>query len=273
MKKIKNKQGKRVSREMKAQNALLKAQKNTSDNLQTITVKNAEGDPDTVAQIVVQNKINYTPKVSVIIPVYNVEQYLRECLDSVINQTLKEIEIICVDDGSTDKSLDILLEYAAKDNRITVLKQENQGSGPARNNGILTAKGEFIAFMDADDMYPANQTLEHMHTNAKKNKVLICGGSLIQLKNGSLITDATKFDKGYTFEKDGIIEYKDYQFDYGYWRFIYNRQFLKENQLYFPDYLRGQDPPFFIKTMALAKQFYALNEATYVYRVSYKGVQ
>lgn len=262
MKKTKNKQGKKVSQEMKAQNTKLKK----------ITVKNAEGDPDTTAEIVIQNKIDYTPKVSVIIPVYNVEQYLRECLDSVINQTLKEIEIICVDDGSTDRSLEILKEYAKKDNRITVMRQENKGSGPARNNGIIKAKGEFIAFMDSDDMYPNKNTLEHMYTTAIKNNVLICGGSLNQLKDELLITDSSKFEDGYTFEKNGIIEYKDYQFDYGYWRFIYNRQFLKENQLYFPDYLRGQDPPFFIKTMAMAKKFYALKEATYVYRVSYKQI-
>ena len=79
-----------------------------------ITVKNAEGNPDTQAEIIIQNKIDYIPKVSVIIPVYNVEEYLRECLDSVVNQTLKEIEIICVDDGSTDNSLEILKEYAQK---------------------------------------------------------------------------------------------------------------------------------------------------------------
>ncbi len=76
------------------------------------------------------------PKVSVIIPVYNVEKYLRECLDSVVNQTLKEIEIICVNDGSTDKSLEILREYEKKDPRIIVIDQENQGVSAARNAGI-----------------------------------------------------------------------------------------------------------------------------------------
>ena len=88
----------------------------------------------------VQNKIDYTPKVSVIIPVYNVEPYLRQCLNSVINQTLKEIEIICVDDGSTDASLEILKEYAAKDKRITVLKQQNLHAGVARNAGLAVAR-------------------------------------------------------------------------------------------------------------------------------------
>ena len=108
MKKVVSKQAKKASKLAKAQNKQNKF----------ITVKNAEGDPDTTAEIVIQNKINYEPKVSVIIPVYNVEEYLRECLDSVINQTLKEIEIICVDDGSTDSSLEILKEYAKKDKRV-----------------------------------------------------------------------------------------------------------------------------------------------------------
>ena len=93
------------------------------------------------------------PKVSVIIPVYNTEQYLRECLDSVVNQTLKDIEIICVDDGSTDNSLAILREYKAKDSRIIVLTQENQFAGVARNHGMEAACGQYYAFMDADDCF------------------------------------------------------------------------------------------------------------------------
>ena len=122
-----------------------------TEPMATITVKNAEGDPDTVAEILIQNKIDYIPKVSVVMPVYNVEPYLRQCLDSVLNQTLKEIEVICVDDGSTDASLDILKEYAAKDNRITVITQKNLYAGVARNAGLSQAKGEYIHFLDSDD--------------------------------------------------------------------------------------------------------------------------
>ena len=94
-----------------------------------------------------------TPKVSVIIPVYNVEDYLRQCLDSVINQTLKDIEIICVDDGSTDKSLEILHEYEKKDSRITVLTQKNQYAGVARNVGMSVATGKYFVFLDSDDFF------------------------------------------------------------------------------------------------------------------------
>ena len=92
------------------------------------------------------------PKVSVIIPVYNGEKYLKEALDSVINQTLKDIEIICINDGSTDKSLKILQEYGSKDGRIKIINQNNKGTASARNRGFEIAAGEFIAVHDADDI-------------------------------------------------------------------------------------------------------------------------
>ncbi len=118
-----------------------------------ITVKNTVDTPDSVATVLVQNKIDYTPRVSVIVPVYNVEQYLRQCLDSIVNQTLREIEIICVDDGSTDSSLEILQEYAARDPRITILTQENLHAGVARNAGLTVARGEYLSFLDSDDFF------------------------------------------------------------------------------------------------------------------------
>ena len=92
------------------------------------------------------------PLVSVIIPVYNVEKYIRECLDSIVGQTLKDIEIICVNDGSTDSSLEILKEYGARDKRITILSQENRGISSARNHGAEKASGEYFYFMDGDDI-------------------------------------------------------------------------------------------------------------------------
>ena len=90
-------------------------------------------------------------KVSIIVPVYNVEKYLAQCLDSLINQTLKEIEIICVNDGSKDNSAKILTAYAQKYVRIKIINQTNQGLSAARNNGISVATGEYIGFVDSDD--------------------------------------------------------------------------------------------------------------------------
>ena len=91
------------------------------------------------------------PKISVIIPVYNAEKFLSRCLDSVINQTHENLEIICVNDESTDGSLEILQEYAAKDSRVIIENQKNQGAPVARNRGIEIATGEYIHFVDADD--------------------------------------------------------------------------------------------------------------------------
>ena len=90
-------------------------------------------------------------KFSIIIPVYNVEKFLPECLDSIAAQSLADIEIICIDDGSIDSSSKILEQYAKNDKRLTILKQKNQGQGVARNNGLEIAKGDYILFVDPDD--------------------------------------------------------------------------------------------------------------------------
>lgn len=117
-----------------------------------------------------------SPKISVIIPVYNVEQYLRECLDSVVSQSLADIEIIAINDGSPDNSLSILKEYEAKDTRVKIIDKQNEGVGKARNDGIKAAAGEFVAFMDSDDYYPSAKVLETLYCNAAGSGVKICGG-------------------------------------------------------------------------------------------------
>lgn len=164
MSKVKKKAGKK--KQVQSRTVLNKGTKSVCN---TITVRNAEGNPDTVAEILIQNKISYKPKVSVIIPVYNVEQYLRQTLDSVIHQTLKDIEIICVDDGSEDASLDILKEYAANDKRITVIAQKNLHAGVARNAGLSQAKGDYLCFLDSDDFFEA-EMLEESYNKAIKDK-------------------------------------------------------------------------------------------------------
>ena len=99
---------------------------------------------------------------SVIIPVYNAVQFLRACIDSVTNQTLRDIEVICVDDGSSDGSEAILAEYAAKDKRLKIVTQKNRGQGAARNRGLASAHGEYVYFMDADDELAAGDALERL---------------------------------------------------------------------------------------------------------------
>lgn len=112
------------------------------------------------------------PKVSVIIPVYNTENYLRECLDSVVNQTLRDIEIILVDDGSTDASPEILQDYATRDSRITVYTKPHTNAGAARNLGLRHAVGEYLSFLDADDFFELDM-LETVYVRAKSESAEI----------------------------------------------------------------------------------------------------
>ena len=207
--------------------------------------------------------------VSVVIPVYNAEKFLRACLDSATGQTLRETEILCIDDGSTDNSAAVVAQYMEIDPRIRLIRQENSGSGAARNRGIRAAQGKYIAFLDADDYYPEAETLEKLYRAAVQHDVRICGGSFsVVWPDGKVVT---RFDSerywGYTFEKDGLWEYRDYQFDFGYHRFLYRRDFLLKNRLFFPDYLRYQDPPFFVRAMTAAGSFYALRDVSYRYRI------
>ena len=108
--------------------------------------------------------------VSVIIPVFDTECYLPTCLDSILNQTLDNIEIICINDGSTDNSLEILKNYQKKDNRIKIINKDNEGQGVARNIGIDNAVGEYIAFVDSDDFIKEDM-LEKLYESSKNNNL------------------------------------------------------------------------------------------------------
>lgn len=218
-------------------------------------------DPDEYYDLRVKEK-----KISVIIPIYNVEPYLAECLESVISQTLTDIEIICINDGSTDKSWDVLMKYAKKDKRIKALNQKNIGVGATRNKGIDLAHGEFVIFMDPDDFYPDNEVLETLYNNAVNNNVKISGGSFSDFIDGKVNYEYKGTLKDYVFETDGVMKYADYQFDYGFHRFIYNTAMLREKQIYFPRLKRFQDPPFFISAMIAADEFYATTKVVYRYR-------
>lgn len=119
------------------------------------------------------------PKVSIIIPVYNVEKYLARCLDSVISQTLKDIEIICINDGSTDNSANIISVYAEKDERIKIITQSNAGISKTRNIGIKKATGEFIGFVDSDD-FVEKDFYEKLYNAAIRNNADIACSSIIR---------------------------------------------------------------------------------------------
>ena len=118
-------------------------------------------------KILKYSNITFKPKVSVIIPIYNVQNYLSTCIESIINQSLKEIEIICVNDGSTDDSLFIILEYSKKDNIIMIINQRNRGLSEARNTGVKNSKGDFIYFIDSDDYLEKMLYLNYMNIVSK----------------------------------------------------------------------------------------------------------
>lgn len=212
-------------------------------------------------------------KVSVIIPVYNMGRFVAECLDSVLGQTLKEIEVICVDDGSVDNSSAVLSAYAAKDRRVKVITQSNQGVAAARNRALDAARGEFVIFLDPDDWYCDADALRTLYVEAVANKVKICGGEIVEMLDRNT---AKPLPPGYfplyRHRRGGFFEFSEYQYFGWYTRFIFDRMMLEENGIRFPPYARYQDPPFLVKAMIAAGRFYALKRVFYAVRVEHKTI-
>ena len=151
---------------------------------------------------------NIDIKVSVIMPIYNADKYLASAIDSVLAQTLTEFELICIDDGSTDDSLKILKEYRERDERIRIVTENNAGPGLARNNGIRRSRGEYIAFVDADD-FLAPSFLELLYVYAKENELDIAISSYDTYNDKSKKYEvATKADHSEIY-KDGKITSKN----------------------------------------------------------------
>ncbi|MBR3358752.1 MAG: glycosyltransferase, partial [Solobacterium sp.] len=196
--------------------------------------------------------------ISVIVPVYNGEKYIDNCLNSILKQTLEDIEVICVNDGSTDSSSEILHRFAKADDRIKVIDKKNQGAGAARNDGIRSSEAKYIAFMDADDLYPGNSVLKTLYETAENNNADICGGYICS--NGNLDGDAFR-----KFSREGFFPVKEEQIDYGFSRFIYKRACLLENNVFFPERSVFEDPVFLVKALHAAGKYYAVNECTYIY--------
>lgn len=204
-------------------------------------------------------------KVSVIIPVYNMEKYLRECLDSVLAQTLEEIEIICIDDGSVDRSYEILKDYGQRYINVVLIRQENRGAGSAKNRGIERAKGKYICFMDPDDYYATDRALEQLYIHAEEQQVAVCGGNFMSFR----VDGSTRRPKKW-FDENQMVFFTDYGNYYYFTSYIIRRDLIRENDIIFPSYRRYEDPPFFLQVMACAEKFYAVNEMVYAYRVGHK---
>ena len=179
-------------------------------------------------------------KVSIIVPVYNVEKYLERCLNSLINQTLKEIEIICINDGSTDNSKLILEKYASDDSRIKIINQENQGLSIARNNGLKAAKGEYIGYVDSDDWISEN-FYELLYNNAMKYGADIACGEIVR-PNASKHKNFLSLSKIKTYTKTEdkysacYIPRKSYV-----WNKIYRRECLVASKVQFVPHATYED--------------------------------
>jgi len=215
---------------------------------------------------------NLIPKVSVITPVYNAEKYLAECIDSLLAQTLYECEFIFVDDGSTDNSLALLKQYAQRDRRINVYTQKNSYAGVARNNGISHAVGKYITFLDSDDIMLPN-ALEILYEQAEKTKADIVISSAYRFSNDinkrSVEGSALREKFLPVLNTFSVKNYSKFIFQISSgapWGKMYNRKFIHEHGIYFPDTPRAEDFFFVGWALAVAKKIKPLKSATVLYR-------
>lgn len=207
--------------------------------------------------------------ISIIIPTYNVEMYIGECLDSIINQTLRDIEVLCIDDGSADGTIGIIEEYIKKDGRIKLMKQAHEGVSSARNKAMKLSAGKYIMFVDGDDILCDSFVLETLYVYAECNKVPICGGNIIQFEKDWKEGVKYPFGKVPSFIQNKEMVFNIYGNPYGFTRFIYNRLFLLSNNISFPYYDNWEDPVFLARALSNAGRFYVVKQYVYCYR---KGI-
>lgn len=216
-------------------------------------------------------------KISVIIPVYNTEKYLKLCLDSVLNQTLKDIKIICVNDGSTDNSLSILQEYANKDDRVTLISKENGGLSSARNAGLEKVNSDYVFFLDSDDTIEID-TLEIMYNKMIKNDVdvVICDVNCINEKD---INPEIRENKQNWFLRFKNIEGKhEIPLDVKSkicsvaWNKLYKMSIIKEHDLKFDLGFVNEDEGFIWYYMLNCKSYYYVDKKLNNYLLRNKSI-
>lgn len=218
-------------------------------------------------------------KVSVIIPVYNTEKYLRECLDSIVNQTLENIEIICINDGSTDNSINILKEYADRDKRITVISQRNQGQAVARNKGISMSSGKYIYFMDSDDKLVL-YALDLLFTEAVTNNLdVVYFDAISFFETIDLEKKYPQYKTMYQskFNKNCVMSGCDMfvlMNKTGSYRaspclFIVKTEFIKTHEIYFPEGILYEDNLFMFNVTLSARCVKHMKEKLFLRRVRY----
>ena len=217
-----------------------------------------------------QAKLHGMPKLSIIVPVYNVEPYIRPCLESIFKQGLDEndSEVIIVNDGSTDKSMEMIADMICQHNNITVINQENQGLSVARNNGIAASRGEYILMPDSDDLLIEN-SLQSLLDIALKTKVDIVIANYLKMSNEEIAlykpiqrTEITIKEKtGEEVFLEDLNPYECYV-----WRSIFKKTFIVENDLKFYPGIRYQDIPFTHDCYLKAKKCIRTSQLLNIYR-------
>ena len=210
-------------------------------------------------------------KVSVIIPIYNAEKKLRDCVDSILKQDYKEIEVILVDDGSTDASLDICKEYESKDERIVVVHTENQGSGPARNAGIDAASGEWAYFPDADDLIEMNAITTMLQAAENNSCDLVVFGYQVIDPNGNLTLK--KVYPNLVVEGEAVR--KEYEKYYATkealciqgapWNKFFKMDVIRRNAVRYPALKRHQDEAFICRYVGYVQRVCFIQDVLYTY--------
>lgn len=216
-------------------------------------------------------------KVSIIIPVYNAEKYLGKCLESLLSQTLQEMEIICVDDGSSDGSPEILKRFQERDGRVRILTQENQYAGAARNNGMKEAQGEYLLFLDADDFFE-NTLLEKVYNQGKKMEadIVLFGAKQYNDKTG-IVSPASWYFKRDALPRENPFSGKTENTDVfalvtpAPWTKLFRREFVEKQGLSFQGLQNSNDVYFVLTALALAEKITYVDEELVFYRVGMKG--
>ena len=209
------------------------------------------------------------PRFSIIIPVYNVRQYLRECLDSVLAQTCSDWEAICVNDGSTDDSLAILQEYAAKDDRFRIIDQPNGGLSAARNSGIKAAEGEYIFLLDSDD-WIVPDALERLDKHLDGQDLLCFAGRKYMeadqtYREPDKLQPAT-YTSGMAYYNANALVHRDFPFVCTVLR-VYRCAYLQASGLLFQEGLFHEDNLFTPKACYYAKRVTVIPDCLYIYRI------
>lgn len=200
-------------------------------------------------------------KISVIIPVYNSSKFLAECLESVISQELKEIEIIVVNDGSTDNSLEIIKKYEKIDNRIILIDKVNEGQSKARNIGIKLARGKYIGFIDSDDYIPSDYYKKlYLKIEKENSEIVVCGVEIIDSSRNNIKMEIVD----YTHKIDFLFDKKNFGFPVNK---LYRKDILDEKNIYFDESLKlSEDFLFNLQYLLEIEKISSVLENYYCYR-------